>query len=621
MKWFNDLKIANKLSLVFGIVLALTCILGGFSLYELSKVNNTSKDMANHLIPIVKNTSNLEITASRIHTLQQNIAQTQILDVDSPDRKLLNQEFSNIKKSLADLTVLIQDEEHKDQIADINAKFADIDKANTKAFQDIDSMHSYDGLDALNNVLPILITTFSKSVQSLAAELDSHIDTVISNSEKTYNASRIVIAINLAVIFVISFLMIVFVARGIARPIKKAAEFAKHVANGDLTTDIESNDSRDEVGQMTSALSQMNQKLLSILKQISSGSKTIHVASAEIAAGNLDLSSRTEQQASSLEETASVMEELTSTVKQTADNARQANQLASSASTVAVQGGDIVQQVITTMGTINDSSKKIEDIISVIDGIAFQTNILALNASVEAARAGEQGRGFAVVAGEVRNLAQRSATAAKEIKSLIDRSVEDVSFGNDLVNKAGSTMQEVVSSIQRVTDIVGEITAASQEQSSGIEQVNLAISQMDQVTQQNAALVEEATAASQSLQDQTSKLESIVSSFKFSADQIHSSADIKPVKAASSEKPIAAEIKKQLTSTTHAAPVALKKVVKAPVAEKAPVKSAEKTVPTDKTPPAKTTGPATISTAKVRAQSPKSLAPASAADNDDWEEF
>lgn len=615
MKWFNDLKIANKLSLVFGIVLLLTCILGGFSLYELSKVNHTSRDMADHLIPIVKNTSNLEITASRIHTLQQNIAQTQVLDADSPDRKALNQEFINAKKSLAELSSLIQDQEHQGIIADINAKFADIDKTNTKAFQDIDSMHSYDGLDTINNVLPGLITVFAKSVQTLASQLDSHIDVVTTNSEKTYNASRVVIAINLAVIFVISFIMILFVSRGIARPIKKAAEFAKHVANGDLTTDITA-ESRDEVGQMTDALSQMNQKLLSILKQISSGSKTIHVASSEIASGNLDLSSRTEQQASSLEETASVMEELTSTVKHTADNARQANQLASSASAVAIQGGDIVQKVITTMGTINDSSKKIEDIISVIDGIAFQTNILALNASVEAARAGEQGRGFAVVAGEVRNLAQRSASAAKEIKSLIDSSVENVIEGNQLVNKAGSTMQEVVSSIQRVSDIVGEITAASQEQSSGIEQVNLAISQMDQVTQQNAALVEEATAASQSLQDQTSKLESIVSAFKFSQDQMDTSST---TMTALANKPLAAEIKKQLTTTTPTLPVDTQKVVSAPVNR---AYTSENTTEKPIVKPAKTaTAPVSTSTAKMRAQSPKSLAPASASDKGDWEEF
>jgi methyl-accepting chemotaxis protein len=240
------------------------------------------------------------------------------------------------------------------------------------------------------------------------------------------------------------------------------------------------------------------------------------VASKEIASGNADLSSRTEEQASSLEETASSMEELTSTVKQNAENAKQANQLAAGASEVAVKGGTVVGQVVTTMSSINESSKKIVDIISVIDGIAFQTNILALNAAVEAARAGEQGRGFAVVATEVRTLAQRSAAAAKEIKELIGDSVEKVGAGTKLVDEAGKTMEEIVSSVKRVTDIMAEITAASQEQSAGIEQVNTAITQMDEVTQQNAALVEEAAAAAESMEEQAGNLATAVAIFKLS---------------------------------------------------------------------------------------------------------
>jgi methyl-accepting chemotaxis protein len=258
----------------------------------------------------------------------------------------------------------------------------------------------------------------------------------------------------------------------------------------------------------------MNDSLGRIVGEVRSGTDTIATASSQIAAGNLDLSSRTEQQASSLEETASSMEALTSTVKQNADNARQANQLAGSASEIALKGGVVVAQVVATMDSINASSKKIVDIIGVIDGIAFQTNILALNAAVEAARAGEQGRGFAVVASEVRNLAQRSAAAAKEIKGLIGDSVEKVDAGAKLVDQAGTTMGEIVESVKRVTDIMGEITAASQEQTSGIEQINQAISQMDQVTQQNASLVEEAAAAAESLQDQAGNLARVVSVFK-----------------------------------------------------------------------------------------------------------
>jgi methyl-accepting chemotaxis protein len=254
--------------------------------------------------------------------------------------------------------------------------------------------------------------------------------------------------------------------------------------------------------------------LRNIVSEVRSGTDSISIASTEIAAGNQDLSARTEQQAASLEETASSMEELTSTVKQNADNARQANQLAGAAASVARKGGDVVAEVVGTMESIDASSRKIVDIITVIDSIAFQTNILALNAAVEAARAGEQGRGFAVVASEVRNLAQRSAAAAKEIKELIGDSVDKVNAGTRLVSDAGNTMQDIVSSVQRVSDIISEITAASAEQSSGIDEVYKAVGQMDQVTQQNAALVEEAAAAAEAMQNQASSLAQVVSVFK-----------------------------------------------------------------------------------------------------------
>ncbi|RZI43552.1 methyl-accepting chemotaxis protein [Herbaspirillum sp. HC18] len=304
-----------------------------------------------------------------------------------------------------------------------------------------------------------------------------------------------------------------WLVRAISSPLNAAIKIAGNIASGDLTQRIDIR-SQDETGQLMRALKNMNESLVNIVSQVRTGTETIATASGQIAAGNQDLSSRTEQQASSLEETASSMEELTSTVKQNADNARQANQLAASASEVASRGGEVVAQVVDTMGAINESSKKIVDIIAVIDGIAFQTNILALNAAVEAARAGEQGRGFAVVAGEVRSLAQRSAAAAKEIKSLIDDSVDKVHTGAELVNRAGATMEEIVESVRRVTDIMGEISAASSEQTAGIEQINVAIAQMDEVTQQNASLVEQAAAASESMQDQAAKLSHTVGVFK-----------------------------------------------------------------------------------------------------------
>ena len=342
-----------------------------------------------------------------------------------------------------------------------------------------------------------------------------------SSHERAAAAFGKVVAVLIAVLLfalVVSTGISLFMSRLIVLPLRNAIVTAGRIADGDLSSEITVVGS-DETGQLLQALKGMNDSLAKVVGQVRQGTDTIATASSQIAAGNQDLSSRTEQQASSLEETAASMEELTSTVKQNADNARQANQLAVSASEVAVKGGSVVSQVVDTMGAINASSRKIVDIIGVIDGIAFQTNILALNAAVEAARAGEQGRGFAVVAAEVRNLAQRSAAAAKEIKTLIGDSVDKVEEGSQQVAQAGKTMEEIVSSVKRVTDIMAEITAASQEQTSGIEQINQAITRMDQVTQQNAALVEEAAAAAASLQDQASGLSEVVSVFRLDNGQ------------------------------------------------------------------------------------------------------
>ncbi|MEZ2296804.1 methyl-accepting chemotaxis protein [Variovorax sp. RCC_210] len=366
----------------------------------------------------------------------------------------------------------------------------------------------------------LFITKFQPAVKAVIVELDNlaaHEDRLSEaasvQARDGYAWARTLMLSLGALAVLLGAAIAWFITRTITGPIGQAVEVAEKVAAGDISSRIDVH-SKDETGRLMAALKAMNESLVRIVREVRTGTDTIATASSQIASGNQDLSSRTEEQASSLEETAASMEELTSTVKQNADNARQANQLAVSASEVAMKGGSVVSQVVDTMGSIDASSKKIVDIIGVIDGIAFQTNILALNAAVEAARAGEQGRGFAVVASEVRSLAQRSAAAAKEIKTLIGDSVEKVEAGSKQVEEAGRTMDEIVGSVRRVTDIMGEITAASQEQTSGIEQINLAISQMDQVTQQNAALVEEASAAAQSLQEQAGSLVKAVSVFK-----------------------------------------------------------------------------------------------------------
>ncbi|GAA4034686.1 methyl-accepting chemotaxis protein [Actimicrobium antarcticum] len=317
-----------------------------------------------------------------------------------------------------------------------------------------------------------------------------------------------------AIAVAIGILLAWFITRSITHPLQEAVVIARKVANGELDSGVAVPVGRDEISELLLALHEMRDNLQKIVSKVRSGTETIGVASREIASGNADLSSRTESQASSLEQTASSLEELTETVRQNAGNAQQANQLVIAASGVAAKGGAVVDQVVSTMGAIAASSHKIVDIIGVIDGIAFQTNILALNAAVEAARAGEQGRGFAVVASEVRSLAQRSAAAAKEIKSLISDSVAQVDAGTRLADDAGKTIHDIVSSVKQVADIMSEITAASQEQSAGITEVNQAIAQMDEMTQRNAALVEQAAAAAESLQDQAALLIQAVASFK-----------------------------------------------------------------------------------------------------------
>ena len=513
MRWFFDLKIFAKLMGAFLAVLLLTVFLGMFSILQLSKVNEVATAMKVNWMPSVRVVSDMNTNTSdfRVAELQH------ILSTDDKEMAKYEKDMTMVaagfEKNNVEYVKLISSPEER-KIYDGFKKNWDEYLAEHRKVLALSRDNKNDEAKAL--IRGNSQTQFDEASDDLLKLVSLNVagaKEASNEGDLRYANSRLWIIGVLVVAVSLGLLLAIGIARVISGPLKIASDVAARVAAGDLTSKIEVT-SKDETGKLMQSLKDMNASLTKIVGEVRSGTDTIATASSQIAAGNLDLSSRTEQQASSLEETASSMEEMTSTVKQNADNARQANQLAASASAVAIKGGAVVAQVVDTMSSINESSKKIVDIIGVIDGIAFQTNILALNAAVEAARAGEQGRGFAVVASEVRNLAQRSAAAAKEIKGLIGDSVEKVEAGTKQVGQAGATMDEIVDSVKRVTDIMSEIAAASREQTSGIEQINQAISQMDQVTQQNAALVEEAAAAAESLQDQAGNLAQIVGVFK-----------------------------------------------------------------------------------------------------------
>ena len=519
MTFFSNLRIGTRLTLAFAIVLGLTLISSAVGLMSAHKNAEATRIMMQSPLAKERLISDWYVLTYSAIARTSMIARTTDEALPMLFADVISESMKKGSETMAKVEALLVTDEEKatyKSIVELRAKYQAAKDEVTRAKASgntVETVRAYQlsfqpAAKAYENRVLELLAIERRAIDDMSHAIDAA-------NAKSFNLRLLLTALTVLLGGLFAF----FISRSIVRPLAKAVGVAETVAAGDLSANIRV-DSRDETGQLMQALKDMNANLAKVVGEVRTGTETIATASGQFASGNQDLSSRTEEQASSLEQTAASMEELTSTVKQNADNARQANQLAVSASEVAVKGGAVVSQVVDTMGSINAASKKIVDIIGVIDGIAFQTNILALNAAVEAARAGEQGRGFAVVASEVRSLAQRSAAAAKEIKTLIGDSVEKVEEGSKQVAEAGRTMEEIVGSVKRVTDIMGEITAASQEQTSGIEQINQAITQMDQVTQQNAALVEEASAAAQSLQEQAGALVQAVSVFKLDANAV-----------------------------------------------------------------------------------------------------
>ena len=516
---FANLKIGARLGLAFGLLVLLFIVNIGISLQSMRSAETRMHNIIDDRYKKVSLSTDIKYNVAEIH---QHMRDTLIAGDAAGVKKeveAINAIRARNKQSLDSFDKIINTTKARELFIKLEEARAKDLQQQTELFDLIAAGNQTDAKALLNGKLAQTEHDYVQMLDEMVTFQSGIMDKEAQACQAEFADARNMLLVVAGVAIVIATAAAWVATRSITAPMNEAVEVARRVAGGDLMASIEVR-SGDETGQMMQALKDMNQSLIEIVSQVRTSTETIVTASTEIAAGNMDLSSRTEQQASSLEETASSMEELTSTVKQNSDNARQANRLALTASDVAVKGGAAVSEVVTTMGAINDSSRKIVDIIGVIDGIAFQTNILALNAAVEAARAGEQGRGFAVVAAEVRNLARRSAAAAKEIKALIGDSVEKVDTGARLVDQAGLTMQEVVNSVKHVSGIIGEITSAGTEQSAGIEQINQAIMQMDNVTQQNAALVEQAAAAAQSMQDQANALSQIVSVFKISEDAI-----------------------------------------------------------------------------------------------------
>ena len=583
MSLFARLKIGQRLYLGFAAVLVLLTGITALAWYGL----NTSQAATERIVEMQKRAAQTE---EWLMSTQLNINRVLAVAksrndpaVDAHFKPLMASTTARINEVQQALDSEITSERGKALMAEIAGSRSAYIAVRKTYFDALKAGDSAGAEQILDRGLMTAADVYSSKQKEL---LDYQTGLVAKAVEASYNTvkSKIAVLIGLAAAAIALAMVLAWrITRSVTQPLVEAVAISQDVAQGNLARDIKTTRA-DELGDLLRALADMKTSLVHTVTQVRSATDSINTASSEIASGNQDLSARTEQAASNLEETAASMEQLTSTVRQSADAARQANQLASSASEIAVRGGNVVGQVVTTMDEINASSKKISDIIGVIDGIAFQTNILALNAAVEAARAGEQGRGFAVVAGEVRNLAQRSAEAAKEIKGLIGSSVDKVEAGSRLVAEAGQTMSEIVGSVQRVSDIIGEITAAAGEQSDGIGQVNVAVNQLDQMTQQNAALVEESAAAAESLKDQAARLAQVVQVFRISSDASHQTAVARKPPAPASG-PATAEAATPAKPQTPQAPAAAVTRKPAPTALKRPAlasKAPPRPAPTSK---------------------------------------
>jgi methyl-accepting chemotaxis protein len=530
MGFLSNLKIGSRLGVAFAMVIVLATVVVAIGIARLASVTGSLSVIGDERVPIVQQ---LVEIGDEVNMISRELPLMLIQDDAAKiaaARDAVAKARDEISKRLDALTANIKSEEGKSRLAATSDARTAFLLVQMQYLDLIAAGKTQEARDVLVDKVQPEEVAYLKALDDFTDYQVGRIAEATTQGEADYAQARLMMFGLLAVMIAVGALTAWWITRTITRPIDEAVTLAEKVTAGDLSSAVTVT-GKDEAARLLTALRAMNDSLVRIVGTVRSTSDSIATGSAQIASGNADLSQRTEEQASALQQTAASMDQLGSTVKANADNARQANQLAMSASTVAVRGGEVVGQVVVTMKGINDSSKKIADIISVIDGIAFQTNILALNAAVEAARAGEQGRGFAVVASEVRSLAQRSAEAAKEIKSLINASVERVEQGTALVDQAGSTMEEVVNSIKRVTDIVGEISVASSEQSTGVTQVGEAVTQMDQVTQQNAALVEQSAAAADSLKQQAQALVGAVAVFKLAHSQAATAGSSSPAAA------------------------------------------------------------------------------------------